>query len=288
MISLSPLHPSHIKTSFIDHALFHETNAKEQIAALLPVPEPPASQAHRYGRSVALSQLCQRPPLSKDLEHDLFCRMNFEKFQAARMEDVVRPAHRDDEWYREHSEHLEKADDIRNVIVESNLRLAVAMAQPFAETEETLEELVADATLPLIRAVELFDVSRGLCFSTYAGHTLRNHYLRYGKRRSRLARRQVQADSQQFDTVPEDRPLASEQERRVASHRQLAKQMLTTLSDREQCILKSRFGLSAPEPQTFTEVGETVGLSKERVRVLTHRALDRLRELRVEEPEFVG
>ncbi|WP_166830786.1 sigma-70 family RNA polymerase sigma factor [Thalassoroseus pseudoceratinae] len=265
--------------------MFHQPDATAQIQALQPIPSCPAIDSSERGRSAGLRRLCVRPPLTRTVEHDLFCRMNFEKFQAARMEQSVKPRERDEHWHRNHAKHLQRATEIRNVIVESNLRLAVAMAQPFADAEDTLEELVADATLPLIRAVELFDVSRGLCFSTYASHTLRNHYRRVGKRQTRLARRQTQGEWHQFDAVPEDRVLPAEQEQRAQACRRLAREMLTTLPERDQSILKSRFGLNTPSPQTFSEVGESIGLSKERARVLTHRALERLRELRVEEPE---
>lgn len=288
MICQSPSQTERVSTSFVDHPLFHQPDAQTQVDALLPIPDRPRVESRVRGRSAGLSRLCVRPPLTKLQEHDLFCRMNYEKYRAACLERSVSLRDRDANWHRKHAGHRQRADEIRNVIVESNMRLAVAMAQPFADSEDALEELVADVTLPLIRAVELFDVSRGLCFSTYASHTLRNHYLRFGKRQTRQARRQIQGDWQQFATVPEERPLESEQEQHVATCRRLTREMLTTLSEREQCILKSRFGLNTPSPQTFSEVGETIGLSKERARVLTHRAIDRLRELRVEEPELAG
>ncbi len=288
MIRQRPSQAKRFATAFVDHPLFHRPDAETQIDALLPIPDRPQGASAIRGRSTGLSLMCTRPPLTKAQEHDLFCRMNYEKYRAACLEQSVSPRDRDDRWHRKHTEHRQRADEIRNVIVESNLRLAVAMAQPFADSEDALEELVADATLPLIRAVELFDVSRGLCFSTYASHTLRNHYLRFGKRQTRQARRQIQGDWQQFATVPEERPPESELEQHAAACRRLAREMLTTLPERDQCILKSRFGLNTPSPQTFSEVGETIGLSKERARVLTHRAIDRLRELRVEEPELAG
>ena len=53
---------------------------------------------------------------------------------------------------------------------------------------------------------------------------------------------------------------------------------LETLSPRERAILEARFGMEGGEPPTLEEIGKQMGLSRERVRQLEHRALARLRE----------
>jgi RNA polymerase primary sigma factor len=53
--------------------------------------------------------------------------------------------------------------------------------------------------------------------------------------------------------------------------------LLGALSDRERAILKARFGLGGPE-RTLREVGESVGVSVERVRQIEERALGKLRD----------
>jgi RNA polymerase primary sigma factor len=53
--------------------------------------------------------------------------------------------------------------------------------------------------------------------------------------------------------------------------------LLGTLNERERIILNARFGLEGPE-QTLREVGDTLGVSVERVRQIEERALDKLRE----------
>ena len=54
--------------------------------------------------------------------------------------------------------------------------------------------------------------------------------------------------------------------------------LLGRLDDREQTILVRRFGLVG-DKQTLVEVGRELGISKERVRQLESRALDKLRTL---------
>ncbi len=54
--------------------------------------------------------------------------------------------------------------------------------------------------------------------------------------------------------------------------------MEKVLPAREQRVVIARFGLDSDSPpQTLREIGEEMGLSKERVRQLQLRALDRLR-----------
>lgn len=65
--------------------------------------------------------------------------------------------------------------------------------------------------------------------------------------------------------------------------REQLREMLTELSPREANILRLRYGLAGDEPKTFKEIGQAMGLSRERIRQLTNTALRRLRQ-----PQLIG
>ncbi len=57
--------------------------------------------------------------------------------------------------------------------------------------------------------------------------------------------------------------------------------LLKELNPREALILRCRFGLDTDRPMTLEEVGKMLGISRERVRQLEARALDKLKKIAV-------
>ena len=82
-------------------------------------------------------------------------------------------------------------------------------------------------------------------------------------------------DTLEQETVPsvELEMIKSSFERRIQS-------MVEVLDDKEREVIKMRFGLDGEEPKTLQEIGEAMGLSRERIRQIESRAKEKLRRSR--------
>ena len=234
---------------------------------------------------------CQTPPegatamagdadtgelLDAPTEHALFRRFNLLKFQADRLAKALTPA-------RAHSAELDRieamlaeAQGIKNRIVQANVRLVTSIAKRHARAGHDLPELVSDGNVVLMKAAEKFDYSRGNRFSTYASWAVMKSFARSHHDDYLLDR-----------TVGDEDALSAlaQMPRRRAMHvnaagelRDSLQTVMARLDQRERAVIAGHFGLDeSAAPMTLEAISRQMGLSKERVRQIERKAMEKLR-----------
>ena len=266
---------------FVPNVEFEKKSAEREIMA----PMPPLSESQRKSRAPSglpayLASLYDVPLLTREQEYHLFRQFNYLKFRAAKLRESLVPSEARASVMDKIEEYYNQAVEIKNRLVQSNLRLVISIAKRHLSASEDFFSLVSDGNMSLIRAVEKFDYSRGNKFSTYATWAIMKNFARSIPEEFRVRDRYRTSQEEMFSLTEDDRADPFEQERAQDQRERQVNRILSCLDERERQIIVSRFGLDyTAEPQTLKEVGEELGITKERVRQLEARGLDKLRQI---------
>ncbi len=270
---------------FMDSAEFHRKSADKKILADLPEPEhTPRRVKAPAGLPRYLASLYETALLTREQEAHLFRKYNFVKFRARKLRESLDMSRPKASTMDEIQKLYEQAVQIKNHIVQANLRLVVSIAKRHVGANEDFFLLVSDGNMSLIRAAEKFDYARGNKFSTYASWAIMKNFARTIPDEFKQRDRFRPTSEEVFLATEDDRTNSYSIEAAQQARLQQVSRILESLDDREQKIIVSRFGLDySQEPLTLKEVGEEMGVTKERIRQIEARALSKLRVAAKEE-----
>jgi RNA polymerase primary sigma factor len=274
------------KLEFMNDPSFEDPEAAAELLA--PFAPPAAGQATRRSRAPEglppyLVSLYDVPLLSREQERYLFRRMNYLKYRAHQLRELLDPAHCKAAELDEIERLQEEALAAKNQIIRANLRLVVSIAKKRVGPTNNFFELVSDGNMSLIRAVEKFDAGRGFKFSTYASWAIMKNFTRSIPEEKHRRDRFVTGHEEMFEIAPDIRSDAYEQETGHRRSQEIVQGMLGRLNDRERRVLISRYGIGGADAQTLEQLGRELGVTKERVRQIESRAQEKLRKIAIEE-----
>ena len=85
------------------------------------------------------------------------------------------------------------------------------------------------------------------------------------------------------DFIPDSRTISPEGPISRQETNKQVERILDTLTPREQMVIRLRFGIGQDEPWTLEEVGQTMSVTRERVRQIEAKALQKLKEPNMKE-----
>jgi RNA polymerase sigma factor (sigma-70 family) len=184
---------------------------------------------------------------------------------------------------------LAEAETTKKTIIEANLRLVVSIAGKHAAGGANFLELVSKGNFALIKAVEEFDYTKGVRFSKIASLNIAKEYAKVSGKSTELTREKAGSLANILPFLKIAKADSAVIERARHSLVQVVKD---ELDQREQYIILNHFGLVGSlirkKKKTLQQIGQDLGLTKERVRQLELIALQKLRNsLSIEEFELL-
>lgn len=162
-------------------------------------------------------------------------------------------------------------EEVKQTLIERNLRLVVYIARKFENTGVCVEDLISIGTIGLIKAVNTFDAEKRVKLATYASRCIENEILMYLRRSCKLKLEvsldeplNVDWDGNELllsDILGTDadaiyRGIEDEVDKELLS---LAMKKLTP---REKKIMELRFGLYGNREYTQKQVADMMGISQ--------------------------
>jgi RNA polymerase primary sigma factor/RNA polymerase sigma factor len=268
--------------SYIPNPLFDQIKTQNARKTILgPVPESnskPKKVRLPGGLPAYLESMYHVPLLTRDQEVHLFRKLNYLKYMATKLREKLDPERPRLAEMKKIQSLYNQAVGVKNELVRRNLRLVASIAKKLAGPSDTFFELISDGNISLMRAVDKFDYSRGFKFSTYATWAIRRNFARTIPDEFRRRERFSTGCDEYLESTEEFRSDQFQEELMQSQREDGIQKILTCLDDRERHIISDHFGLGGrEEPKTLEKIGKKLGISKERVRQLKTRAIEKMR-----------
>lgn len=268
--------------AFMDSAIFRRKGIERELFNFEIEPQLPMTSWYQPTRDEAVNvSIAGAPQLMKaDEERLMFLRFNFAKLRLSRLQKLIRREGLNKARAEQFAEWHRRFEHFREYLVRTNLALVLAMAKRTRLGDVDFAEIVSEGNMALIRAVDKFNVERGFKFSTYACRAILKAFSRTALKSARYRTRfpvGFEPDMERSDWQDRRRDLVEED--CIDELKAIVDRNLADLSSVEETVIRRRFNWQQQEesPLTLEEVGQIIGVTKERVRQIQNKALAKIR-----------
>ena len=177
--------------------------------------------------------------------------------------------------------------DARNELIEHNLRLVSHIIKKYYSNYDEQEDLISIGTIGLIKAIDSFDVDKGIRLATYAARCVENEILMFYRNKKKdgniiSVNEPIDTDSEGnpltlIDIISIDDTICDDIDLKNKS-RQLYDYIDAMKSERDRQIIILRYGLYNQKEMTQNEIAKALGISRSYVSRIEKRVIEELRE----------
>ena len=239
---------------------------------------PGADSSIMPAENIAIEQQ-QYTPLSKQQEYALFRLYNYLKWKINQILNPYRKSSSIPARILDKLDELNaRAKSVKDKLILANQPLVMSIAKKHQHCPLSFEELVSEGLVPLMKSIEKFDFTRGYKFSTYVSWAIMKHFARIIGEASTLKHQYQLLDKEELDKAEQGTTDIDKEQAYI--HSIAVQNALGNLNERERHILENRFGIDRnSEPLSLSKLGSQLGITKERVRQIESRAMDKLYEM---------
>lgn len=173
----------------------------------------------------------------------------------------------------------------KNILIERNLRLVVHIAKKFSSIKD-VEDLISVGTIGLIKGIESFDYNKGTKLATYAARCIENEILML-IRNSKKVRNEVFLQDpigtdkegneiSLIDILNSGEDTIIDIVEQKITIKKMYEKLNDILNEKEQIIIKLRYGLVDGKIKTQKEIAKKLNISRSYVSRIEKKALTKL------------
>ncbi|MBU3215877.1 RNA polymerase sporulation sigma factor SigK [Clostridium estertheticum] len=174
----------------------------------------------------------------------------------------------------------------KGTLVERNLRLVAHIVKKYSYPGKDVDDLISIGTVGLIKAIDSFNMNKGIRLATYAARCIENEILMLIRSNKKIKGEVYLQDPIGTDKEgkevslmdvlrSEEDPISDIVENKIQIKRLYSK-INVVLKEREKVIIQMRYGLIDGKPRTQREIALILGISRSYISRIEKRVLKKL------------